>query len=335
MADLVHAARARALEAALAESRRFTCFEWPRSDAVDSLSPAAADLLRCFEALEGYEPSKGSGAVLVDGGAVRDPTLYGVTPASSLLALLEHPVLQALLPDSGIHRGGSCLTLGSSVGWLPFFASYVLRVPGVGVELVESRVQFGQRVLESLALPPPAPVQLHCGDARNSETLLRQASLVFEITSFGDTDLRRAIWRSMADALPQGAIILSYDTAPSGEGLGIDAFTLHQVLRVSTSWTRTQPFHVYSRTTVGGSGTVERLELPDAVEDPSVRLVAMAHRSARFPAEPSVSSLVSGVSPSASASSSSRSEDHTKEDTQQIVGALGSLLGTSRISDFL
>jgi hypothetical protein len=70
--------------------------------------------------------------------------------------------------------------------------------------------------------PPrlPAAVKLTCEDARTCA--VGDACLVFEITSFGNSEPRRAIWQRLArdapEGIPRGAVVVAYDAMPPDHG---------------------------------------------------------------------------------------------------------------------
>ena len=112
-------------------------------------------------------------------------------------------------------------------------------------------------------------VELLVDDARRAD--VRDAALILEITSFGDTPVRQEIWGHIARTAPEGAVVVSYDARPLDGGANSSSsataaaaattadsdddrnhqdhdrsFEHRGVVELPTSWSPKQPFHVYA-----------------------------------------------------------------------------------------
>ena len=246
---------------------------------------------------------------VVQSASRRDLSLYGVMPASSFLSLVAHPLVRLWdgvtfsgappPPPLGDDTAGSSSSrataaaaavvgvLGCSIGWACVYAAAALGVPSRGVDLLQSRIDYGKAVLRRHAphllhaqssssssstprtTPMPPMVELLVDDARRAD--VRDAALILEITSFGDTPVRQEIWGHIARTAPEGAVVVSYDARPLDGGANSSSsataaaaattadsdddrnhqdhdrsFEHRGVVELPTSWSPKQPFHVYA-----------------------------------------------------------------------------------------
>ena len=199
-------AAASRLEVARRASRSYTTL-----DPVESRNPTAGEFHRLLCCLEKYHPGAWESdhrMVVASHETRRDLSLYGVTPGSTFLQIVDDPAISPVIQRAETAASNSVVILGCSVGWACAYASYVLGLPSRGCDLVGERVAFGRAALEE-AMPhgPVAaatPVVLSEADA--STFPVSDACFVMEITSFGDSEPRLAIWRHLAADLVPGAI---------------------------------------------------------------------------------------------------------------------------------
>jgi hypothetical protein len=216
---------------------------------------------------------------VVQSASRRDLSLYGVMPASSFLSLVAHPLVRLWdgvtfsgappPPPLGDDTAGSSssratataaavvVVLGCSIGWACVYAAAALGVPSRGVDLLQSRIDYGKAVLRRHAphllhaqssssssstprtTPMPPMVELLVDDARRAD--VRDAALILEITSFGDTPVRQEIWGHIARTAPEGAVVVSYDARPLDGGANSSSSATAAATATTADIARTAP----------------------------------------------------------------------------------------------
>jgi len=256
-------AKARRLEDAVRSSSVYTKVVLEEGPNADSTAACFAELLQEFERYsprekkfdpDDYDKKLSHLAVAED--SARDLALYGVTPASTFIKLMEalgfagywggsvsHEAAKgSVCRDSGAdeNRPRWCVTLGCSVGWTCAYSAFCCGMPSRGCDLLQSRIEFGAATVHKMlvehkakqlgsagsegssnvgsTLSGPAfgsgvPLDLRVQDARACP--VGDAAVVFEITSFGDTQIRAKIWRHLATTAPRGCKVVAYDAMPS------------------------------------------------------------------------------------------------------------------------
>mmetsp|Transcript_17887 Transcript_17887/g.60812 ORF Transcript_17887/g.60812 Transcript_17887/m.60812 type:complete len:340 (+) Transcript_17887:162-1181(+) len=220
-------------------------------------------------------------------------TAYGVTPASTFAAFLR-PIVEA----GNVPGEGSFFVAGSSEGWIAFYAAFLMPLPVLGVEALQSRVDAAQEAAAAACASTglQMPVFL-TGDAATVN--MWDAAVLWDNLAFGGPGSKRydVIERAFQQSV-HNVVVVSYQELDLS-ALSHPVELLHSDV-LPNSWTPSQRYYAYRRSDwearrrrrlqrllrSGGAADGEPPPAPRLVWAPAadVEAVAAAHVSLRHPA---------------------------------------------------
>jgi hypothetical protein len=181
----------------------------------------------------------------------RDNFAYGSTPFHSWLRLHSDPASHDL--STAIWR---CLAVqsrcpeyvvfGSSLGWLCFYAAFVLGVHAVGFELVAPIVTLAREIAAKHCTPGRHDVRFHCQDMLTAR--LDRCGVLFLTSRCWDAALARLVHEKIINELPAESVVVDYsanlaDVRIAGQG----GFDVVGSCAIPVSWDQCQRMHIMRR----------------------------------------------------------------------------------------
>ena len=132
------------------------------------------------------------------------------------------------------------VVLGSSVGWMVFFAAMTYGLESRGVELLSSLVQVARRIAEECAV---LGARFECCDALRAS--VSGACIVLCASQCWDDALRSAVQEKLLQELSEEAVVIDYTDFMSREG--DSRLEVCDIVEGPVSWNPSQRFFVLRR----------------------------------------------------------------------------------------
>jgi len=266
---------------------------WTRIEANQNLleeienTCAARSFISILMELEKYEPRQNTDEVFQINEIARskgwDPrrfSIYGVTPGSTFKALFTEIIRQSFL-DLTCCDDATFLVLGSSVGWIAFYAAFLFDFQVLGVEIVPYRVEIATELARQHGLE--GKLGFLCQNAEDTD--FSRARVVWDSIGFGTTP-RSSILLKVSLEAPDDVVVITYEKIP--EQLE-NVYEECLVVAAPNSWTPQQRYFIYRKITKIESKAKEvSTESASYKEnwnmDSMVEMIADAHQSYRYPA---------------------------------------------------
>ena len=141
---------------------------------------------------------------------------------------------------------GPVVVLGSSLGWLCFYAALTFSVRAVGYEIVEPLVEHAERIRAQHCGRSFPPIQFHCADMLSAP--LDRCGVLLLTSRCWDKPLAQALHAKLIRELPRESVVLDYcaDLAEAAGG-GVDGFKVVGSAVVPVSWDDKQRMVVMQR----------------------------------------------------------------------------------------
>jgi len=175
--------------------------------------------------------------------------VYGSTFFASWLSLVERSSLHAVLRDTPASGGHEMLVLGSSHGWVCFYAALTFGVPCTGLDLVAFRVaQANMAADKFLTLAQRSRVRFIDQDALRAD--VSRSGIIYITSCEWDAALVNKLHTKLLEEAPQSALIVANDFMKRADSDLRARFEVVDRVVLPVSWNSEQAFYVYRKADV-------------------------------------------------------------------------------------